>query len=192
MSDIVRGVVGRTFSKDFGSGKLLHSFVLKGQDGFFGTGYRKAVEEGKSYEFEVSIDAKGRKNVDLSTLRPWESGEAIQAAPAKTFRVGTGGGFKGDPAKDEYWKNKELRDVNNDRMRELGATRNTALTLVSLMLANGAVKLPPKEANREEVIYQLFEHYTDVLMKGKQQEDSPKDEVSEAIAEAQSEDASWK
>ena len=191
MSDIVRGVVGRTFSKDFGSGKLYHSFVLKGQDGFFGTGYRKAVEEGKSYEFEVSIDAKGRKNVDLSTLRPWENGEAIQAAPARAFKTYSGGA-KADAGKDEYWKNKELRDVNNDRMRELGATRNTALTLVSLMLANGAVKLPAKEANREEVIYQLFEHYTDVLMKGKQQEDSPKDEVSEAIAEAQSEDASWK
>lgn len=204
MTNNVRGVVQRTFEKPFPDGKVLHSFTLKGQDGFFGTGYRKAaIEVGKAYEFEYEIDPKGRKNVNLSTVRPWESGETIQAAPAASFRPAYQRMAKADGGKDDYWRNKELRDVQNDKMRELGATRNTALTLVQLMLSNGAVKLPAKEAAREEVIFQLFEHYTDTLLKGKESESS-KDEVSEAIALSQAgtesggetrafgEDSSWK
>lgn len=189
MAEPVRGVVRGISEKPFGD-KVLYSFTLQNDRNYYGTGERKApVEIGKAYEFETRVSPTGRISVDLGTLRPWEGGPAMQAAPAATVaRKSFSGGFKGDPEKDAYWKNKEARDVHNDKMRELGATRNTALTLVSLMLANGAVKLPAKENAREAAIYSLFEHYTDALLKGKT-EDTP--EVEDGPTET-TEGAEWK
>lgn len=188
MSQTIRGVVQRTFSKQFENGTA-YSFTLKGQDGFFSTGYRPAVEQGKAYEFEYTTDPKGRKSVNLSTLRPWEAGDAVQAPPVRSFA--RSGGFKKDDGKDEYWKNKEARDIQNDRLRELGATRNTAIALVDMMLRNGAVKLPAKEANKEEVIYALVEHYVDVLMKGQKDKEPAKEQSKEETAAATEGDSEW-
>ncbi len=194
MAETVRGVVARTFERAFGN-KTMHSFTIKGVEGFFGTGARKAVEEGKSYEFEYSKNAKGFIDVNLSTLRPWESGVALQGESVRdtvnTSRYSSGGGkasFRGGKSEEEkgFWANREAREVKNDRLRELGATRNTALQLVTIMLANGAVKLPTKEAAREEAIDQLFEHYTDTLLKGKSTDETPPAEegkVSEDVGE---------
>ena len=181
----VRGVVQRTFQRDF-DGKILYSFTLKGQDGFFGTGTKKApVEVGKSYEFEVDVDGRGRKTVNLATIKPWESGEAIQSPNVSSFaaRSRYAGGASKDQGKDDYWRNKEARDLVNDRHRELGATRNTAIALVSLMLTNGAIKLPAKESSKEEVIYKLFEHYTEELLKTKEAPEAGRPD-SESVSEA--------
>jgi hypothetical protein len=167
---------------------------LNGDRNYYGTGERKAsIEVGKSYEFEIKTSPNGRINVDLSTLRPWEGGETMQSAPAQSFaRKFSPGGFKGDPQKDEYWKNKEARDVHNDKLREVGATRNTALQLVGLMLANGAAKLPAKEANREEVIFRLFEHYTDLLLKGETTPEGKSEVAQPDTTQPAEEDLSWK
>jgi hypothetical protein len=190
LTNQVRGVVQRTFEKEFNN-KLLHSFTIKGQDGFFGCGTRRPpVEAGKSYEFEFSVDPKGRKNVNLNTLRPWESGEAI-SAPNVGSMVGKNPNKSG--GSEKFWEEKAAREIRNDGLRELGATRNTALTLVTLMLSNGAIKLPTKEANKEEVIYKLFEHYTAELLKAQTPEAQP--EVAEAKVatdDAAEEEAEWK
>lgn len=187
----VRGVVNKVFSKDFDN-KTLYSFTLQGDRNFYGTGERKApVEVGKAYEFETRTTPSGRINVDLGTLRPWEDGPTLQAPPVQNFARRTSGGFKGDPDKDAYWKNKEARDIQNDKMRELGATRNTAIALMQVMLANGAVKLPAKENAKEAALYALFEHYTDTLLKGKQAEADavPEEKEDPAVAEGEPE---WK
>ena len=164
----VRGVVSATSEKPFGD-KVLHSFQLQGDRNYYGTGERRApVEVGKAYEFEVKTSPSGRLSVDLSTLRPWDAGETQQAVPAQNYRSFGKTPFKGGKSEEEkaFWANREAREVKNDRLRELGATRNTALTLIGLMLQNGAVKLPAKESAREQTIYDMLNHYTDLLMKG--------------------------
>lgn len=184
----VRGVVSATSSMPFGN-KVLHSFRLQGDNNYYNTGERvPPVEVGKSYEFETSLNAKGKHIVDLGSIRPWEGGEAIQAAPAKSFGA-FNKTFKSGKSEEEkaFWANREARETRNDRLRELGATRNTALSLISLLLANGAVKLPAKESAKETAIYEMLEHYTDLLMNGKKSDNS---DVEKVEAPATS-DESW-
>lgn len=192
----VKGVVQKTFAKPFGD-KTLHSFTLQGNQTFYGTGERRLVEEGKAYEFMTRTAPSGRISVENGTLRPWDApAGAIQAPPVQNFSGGTPykRAFQKDEGKDSYWKGKEDRDVRNDSLRELGATRNTAISLMTLMLANGAVKLPAKESAKEQALYELFEHYTELLMKGREvdAEETEADSSAAAVDVPPTEDTSWK
>lgn len=67
---------------------------------------------------------------------------------------GAGGG------KDQYWKDKEKRDIDTQARIQLQACRNSALTLVQMGLANDCIPLPAKKADRLGALIAIVDEIT--------------------------------
>jgi hypothetical protein len=155
---MIQGVVGRVFEKPFGN-KTFFSFSVNGQDGFFGTGMKRPPAPGTSIKFNEKKNAKGYLEVDGS-IEVLADGVP---APAGTIQnVGKNSGL-GEGNRAGYWDLKNARDITNDAARELGASRNTAISIIDLALKNEAIKLPAA-AKREEFLWTLLDKYTAKLM----------------------------
>ena len=117
MSNATQGVVARISEKvwDGRDGQVtLYSFQVDGSNRWFRTGQNPprhmGIEQGQAYSFEA--DSKG--NVNPDTVRPIEKAE-VAAAPAPQRSGGWKGGKKSDFAdRDNYWKEKEQRDIAKD------------------------------------------------------------------------------
>ena len=150
------GVVHRINTRQW-QGKTFYSFALSGQDGWFNMGIRKPPTEGTTIAFEAKPNEKGYMEVDTKTIQRKADGTPQPANTALAASNGATGG---------YWDKKAERDIKNDQLRELGASRNTAIALIELMLKAEAIKLPTKQADKEAVIWEILDRYTQKLMKG--------------------------
>ena len=175
----IRGVVSKVSSNQF-NGKTLWSLRLQGDNNYYNTGERvPPVTEGASIEFDTKLSPSGKHSVLIESIRPWENGNIMQAVPANTVRKSA------DP-KESYWADKELRDKRNDLLRELGATRNTAIAFIKLLTDTGSLKLPAAEAKREAVLWEALDHYTKKLMGV---DEAPAEEAVKTTAQEETE---WK
>lgn len=160
----VSGVIGRVKDKPFGN-KTFWSFTLRNQDGWYNTGVKRPPPEGTAIKFEFSVNGKGYNEVNYHSIQelkdaPAESSPGVERVVSQVSRYsGNGTGLN----KDTYFLRKEERDVANDEKRELGASRNTAISIIDLMLKHEVIKLPA-QAKREEFIWELIGKYTDQLM----------------------------
>jgi hypothetical protein len=168
---LVEGVISRINSTQF-NGKNFYSFALNGQDGWYGTGIKRPPREGVSVRFEFKKNSKGYLEVDgpIEIRTDGEVGPAggvsTQERSANGSSVGYAGnssGSKKSPEERGYWDRKEQRDIKNDADRELGASRNTALNIIDLMIKHEAIKLPAV-AKREEFLWTLLGKYIARLM----------------------------
>lgn len=157
---MIQGVVSKIIEKPFGN-KTFYSFGLKGVDGFFGTGMKRPPKEGVYVKFNSKNNSRGYPEVDGSieivadqVAGPTES--VANTVGAQASKAGAGG-------QSAYWDRKEARDIANDSARELGASRNTAISLIDLALKNEVFKLPAA-AKREEFLWTVLEKYTNRLM----------------------------
>jgi len=149
------GVVQRHFDKNWGN-KTFYSFTLSGQDGFFNTGIKKPPATGATVEFEAEPNDKGYLEVNTKTIQYKTDGEPQSASVAKAAPKTT--------SEKGYWERKEAREARNDALRELGASRNTAIAVIELMLKAEAIKLPAKQADKEAVLWEVLDKYTQKLM----------------------------
>lgn len=178
------GVVGRVSEKPW-NGKTFYSFTLNGQDGWYNTGMKKPPTTGTSVSFTANPNAKGYLEVDYHSIKKLEDGAAGPAQGVATVSRSSGNGI----GKDDYWSRKEERDLKNDAARELGATRNTAIEVIKLMIDKEVIKLPA-QAKREGFFWELLETYTDKLM-GKGTDDLVTEEEQEDVKDTVSTD-DWK
>jgi len=163
---MAEGVVQRHNEKHW-NGKTFYSFALSGQDGWYNSGVKRPPAVGTSVRFTEKKNSKGYLEVDgsIEVLNDGETkstsslGSVIRAAAA------TGGG------QSAYWDRKEARDITNDAARELGASRNTALSIIDLALKYEVVKLPAA-AKREEFLWNLLDKYTKRLMSGDDEQET--------------------
>lgn len=117
-----QGIIKKVFSKPWtdkfkGTEITLYSFLLEGDDKFYGCGSAPVnASPGDSVEFTM----KG-KNVDMSTFKVVDKVQ-VAAAPQP---VQTGGSKKTDWAKkDDYWAAKEARDIEKEeRFRAVNEPR---------------------------------------------------------------------
>lgn len=144
----VSGVVSdiKQFGKAF-------NLVVDGES--YGYGFeRPGFGVGTPVSFTFSMNGKWR-NVDKGSVK------VLDSAPAPKVVNGVGA-VKG---KDDYWSRKETRDVENDKKREYGATRNSAIAVVDLLLKYEAVKIPAK-GDKVEFILALVEDVTSKMQTG--------------------------
>ena len=179
-----QGVVQRHSEKPW-QGKVFYSFALSGQDGWFGTGVVRPPAVGLSVVFSAKTNPKGFLEVDTKTIEQKEDGDpkpaSVNTATKTAVSNGSGGG---------YWEARAARDVLNDAARELGACRNTALTIIDLFLKHEAVPLPKTASKREEYLWTLLDKYTAKLMgKSENAKDAPTPEQIKEITEL---DSDWK
>jgi hypothetical protein len=136
------GIIQKKFANNF-RGKQLNSFSLKGTDGFFNTAeVAIGFPEGASVSFQATQGNKpGNYVVDVSTVAGTEN------APVTTYRAPpvpqrTGGAVRsaGGIGKDEYWSNKEERDIKVQKIIQLQAARNAAIAYLAAVGMDHAIQ----------------------------------------------------
>lgn len=124
------GVVRKIFAKtNWGT----QSFVIDTVDKtYFNLGKVPPMfTEGQTVSF-YGRDGKKAGNVDVDVNTIVVGTET----PVATEDYAMGGARRTAAApvtKDAYWSNKEARDLENDRKRNLGAARNTAIAMAELI-----------------------------------------------------------
>ena len=156
---MVNGIVTKAFTKPWGD-KVFHSLGLNdGKIYGFGT-YMPQAKEGDTVEFEAKQNQKGYWEAIKGTLKVTKGvvSEATGVPAGVVVRSGK------TPQEKDFWAKKEEREVKNDHLRSLGACRNTAIAFIQTLAQAGALKLPAKEANRQEALEKLLELYTQQFM----------------------------
>ena len=155
MSNIQLGTIKKILTKDWGN-KTLYSVVLNETDKIYGLGaFRIKAKPGDSIKFESTVNAKGYPEINTKTLEVTENKEATHVGVTAQSAVRGSNGL----SKDDYWGRKELRDLRQDELREIGATRNTAVEWIKFLMEKEALKLPVKVADREASLNALLDDY---------------------------------
>jgi len=145
---IIKGIVYKIFSRPAGRGTA-YSIKLDGNDTYYSAGFKDpGLGAGDSVQFEAAQNEKGYWQADIKSLRKVDPEPQV----ANKSVAGVAG-------KDDYWSRKEQRDLANDNARNVGASTNTAIAFVELLLKSDAIKIPTKMQDREEVIAGLVDYY---------------------------------
>lgn len=142
MSDIKSGRVAKVYVNTFEDGGKSVSFKLDGDRRYYRTGrsrFEGILEEGNVIKFKYEdISDKAAKVIGTPKL-------GTAAAPASSPTKG--------PGAQVDWA---AKDANI----QYQAARKDAIALATLVLANGGVKLPAKDAAKLAVIEALVDRYT--------------------------------
>jgi len=152
-----KGVVDKTFTKDWYDKRsneniILHSFRLEGDNTYYRTG-TTPIPANKGDAVEFSYDDRSG-NVEMETFGQVEGSE-VQRAPAPaprrntggrqgSYSGGGGGTSTGGGARDNYWKDKEDRDIQREERYQtvveprmiVMAAQERAVGVVAAALAN--------------------------------------------------------
>ena len=176
---MVKGLVYKVFSRQAGRGTA-YSIKLDGDAEYYGTGFKSPGNiEGKYVTFEAGKNAKGYWEVDLSSLRVMETDAKVAAKEVGDVLT-----------KDTYWNRKEERDVLNDKLRNVGASTNTAIAFVELLLKAEAIQIPTKKPDREKAIAELVSYYA-AKFRGENPVDAVLPQKAPEAAEALAEASGW-
>jgi plastocyanin len=151
----VEGIVKNIVTRPWGN-KIMYSIGLVNEQGLFGFGPNNPhVNPGDKVYFTSEKNDKGYESAKVASLKiekatPDTVQTAVKATGAANAQTG-------------YWDRKEARDLHNDSQRELGATRNTAIEWIKLLVSQEALKLPagPK---RESFLNTLLADYMNLFM----------------------------
>lgn len=152
---MITGIVDKVLTKAW-NGKTFYSLALV-NDKIYGFGmFKPSANVGDTVSFEAKENAKGYMEADKTTLKVTK-GES---------KVVSGGSVRASSmmGKDDYWSRKEARDIENDKLRTIGASRNTAIAWVDLLIKAEALKLPTKVSEREDALALLLDEYTNRFM----------------------------
>jgi hypothetical protein len=181
---MVQGLVTNIYEKAW-NGKTL--FTLQLNDGEkYGFGDKNpGAGVGDQVQFEAEKNPKGYWQAKKGPVK-------VTKAPPETVSQGSTAASVGGKSagSNEFWAKKELREVQNDHLRSLGAARNTAIEWIKFLVSTGAVKLPTKIAQQEEALNLLLNNYVELFM-SEEIKRTPKDsgkavQEAEAPAEASS------
>jgi hypothetical protein len=153
---IEQGTVKKVLTKNW-QDKTLYSLILNESEKIFGLGtFRLKAKPGDFVKFEYSVNKNGYPDANTKTLEVTENKEAIHTE-VSAKAAGRASGL----SKDDYWNRKEARDLRQDELREIGATRNTAVEWIKFLMEKEALKLPTKMADREQALNALLNDYID-------------------------------
>lgn len=136
----VKGTVSNTYEKEWAGQDgpvILHSFQLQGDKRYFRTGTSKVVSRGEA----VAFDVEGNNNLREGSLTKMEN--STQAAPAPRAAWNGGGKPKATEnfeARQQYWTNKEARDIEVVEPRiTWSSARTAAIEVIGLALQHDAL-----------------------------------------------------
>jgi hypothetical protein len=176
--------------------KTFYSIKLHNGDMIGFGSYPPKMKENDYIQVEAEENDKGYLNAVKGTFKilpaPTESVSNGKSAAAAASE----GGVK---SSTEYWAAKDARDVRNDRLREVGASRNTAIEWIKFLVDKGGLPLPKKQAEVEDALNQLLDGYTKTFMtkaesftNGDESSEGSKQEEDRGSAEgAASPDGDW-
>lgn len=151
---MINGIVQQIKTRPYGN-KLLYS--IKANNAWYGFGDKSPrFKEGDEVEFEFKTNPKGFNDVISATIK------VVQASAGEQVNTNVPAA-KVSNTKDDYWTRKEARDAKQDELREIGATRNTAIEFIRLLMDKECIKLPTKFAEREDFVKALLKDYVDMF-----------------------------
>lgn len=180
------GTISNISSFDY-QGKKLWSFQLNNERGVY---YRcgataPRAEQGNWVAFEGTPGKNGSVNVDTKSLVAKQvekeaSGVQIPAYQAKPTGV----------SKDDYWANREARDLQTQARIERQSTRNSAIDFIKILLEQGAIAFGEKVKGpqRVETLEKLLAHYQEDFIKDNSGEKEVVKEKSKAAKEEPSDE----
>ena len=195
------GVVEKVSYKDLNSGKRMWNIKVDGN--WYGMGYTQPkFGEGGEIEFDISWNGDFA-NVDKDSLNIISAGNVRNSGGGNGgSRGGNGGGYNkssgqqrsggnssngggynrgssgssgnaGGAGKDNYWENKDKRDIERekrDKVKDVVVThlacRNSAIEAVGMLITAGAVSLPAKKAEQYDAVLELVDIVTERFVTG--------------------------
>lgn len=149
---MISGVITNTSKRGKG-------YNIKVDDEWYGYGFDDPADKGHivgvAVEFNYTEKHTGKgtfKNVDNSTIK------VLNDAPAQTTKNGNKAPSAG--SRDQYWADKEARDIKDTRGRRMGAARSQAMEFVKLLIDVGAFKVPTK-GDKTAIIEGLVNEYAE-------------------------------
>ncbi len=144
------------------NGRNLYSF--KGQDGvWYNTKARVPPDVGTFIEFEANPDARGYLQAENIVILPATT-QAVASGPRVAAAAVQASKHQPATNKEQYWLNKEERDITTQKVIELQSCRNSALAFISQLLQVEATALPKAKAEREEFMVALLQRYTKMFL----------------------------
>ena len=142
---MVTGYVEAANSREAG-GKTYFSMLVDGT--WYGTGtVNPKVSKGDKVRFEASQNGK-YWNADMKTFESKE-GEAPKTSQGKSAssygggnKGGNGAGSENWEARQKYWDNKELLDIERQQIISLQAATNTSIEIINSAIGHGIVTIP--------------------------------------------------
>lgn len=168
----------------------LHSFKIEGDNKFFRSGEAKLVEVNQLVEFEY--DSKGNVNPDsvavtgvATTPPPAQQQEQKQAWAGKG---GSGGGFKAkQAAKDQYWEDKEKRQIEIVEPRiTWSSAQSDAVAVVNAALQHDLLAFG--NANKSAKLGLLLDYVDQVTARFAAQRFNAAELLKDAISESEGKD----
>lgn len=176
---MIEGTVQQITSQPRGKyGNLAYS--VKMDDGvWYGHGFDQPIfGEGDYISFQEQYNGK-YANVVTNTVQVLDGGNAPQQQPRQQQRRPQQGG--GQPnrqqrqqagaarqasggaggGRDQYWENKEKRDIVVQRQIQHQASRNAAIELIKVAVSADALALPTKKADKLDALVALVNELTD-------------------------------
>lgn len=172
MADVF-GTVQRIVAKAAGRGTAHNIQMDNGQ--WYGYGFNKPTfGEGAEISFDVQWNGQ-YGNVNIATLQIINQGQPQQQGGYNGQGRSNGGGnnrgantggrapaqASGGMSKDDYWKNREARDLVVQKQIQYQASRNAAIEVVKAGIDAGAVALPAAKAKAFDALLALVEEITD-------------------------------
>lgn len=133
------------------------------------------INEGDYIEVEAEVNDKGYLNGKNKTYKVLPKPQEEVGSGASAASVARDAGF----GKDDYWKGKEARDVANDRARNVGAARNTAIAWIDVLMKHDAIKISTKKDEREDQLNTALDEYTKKFMVGIESENKKNGDTTE-------------
>lgn len=146
----IKGTVERVYERPWAGNDgevILHSFQLQGDKRYFRTGTDKVVQQGDCITFETEGNNQLVKD-SLTKLKAEVTSGATSAPPSSGgYQRGGGGWGGGKPkttenfeARQKYWENKEIRDIEVVEPRiTWSASRSAAIEVIGLALQHDAL-----------------------------------------------------
>lgn len=158
-----RGAVQAIKEKQWNN-KTFYSLKVNGE--WYSTGVKRPPSEGTYVEFEYETNARGYKDVkgSITTSTSVSGSGATGSSPRGTGNAVAGAKFV---TKDDYWTNREARDLDVQKVIQLQAARNAAIETVKILVApvivDGKAEYivkPPAQAKRKEWVEAMIDELT--------------------------------
>lgn len=145
---MITGIVQKISQKDTAVG-VMYNAQINGQ--WYGYGSKVPnFKEGDSISFDVQTKGQYSNIIAKTVEINAKPTNVVAAVPAASGN-----------SKDEYWSNKEAKDLGVQRAIQQQSARNAAIAFVIPLAVAGVIKLPAKAEDKFSAVASLVDEFTD-------------------------------
>lgn len=130
------------------------------KEGYVGVGFAAPpCTEGDTVSLQYELNDRGYKQMIKGSMQVLASGAAPAQPQAQAAPAGAGPGA--GPSKQDYWGEKEKRDLQTQRAIQYQASRNAAIDVAKMALENDCLSLGAKKSDKLDILLGFIDEITD-------------------------------